>query len=147
MDKFDLYRDIASRTGGDVYVGVAHIGALHILEELPVEVVLKCMLAFGERAQRQLKLTELSHSNGLRKNFAKLYNFLLITNFSTKNRRNRSFTPIRGLPDGRRVASEEGTEEAQGAPDAASGEGAGGPQEETMERRGLGGEGSGEKRG
>ena len=22
MDKFDLYRDIASRTGGDVYVGV-----------------------------------------------------------------------------------------------------------------------------
>ena len=22
MDKFDLYRDIASRTGGDIYVGV-----------------------------------------------------------------------------------------------------------------------------
>ena len=22
MDKFDLYRDIATRTGGDVYVGV-----------------------------------------------------------------------------------------------------------------------------
>lgn len=58
-----------------VEIGIAHIGALHVLEELLVKMILKSMLALGEASQGQFELTELSHSYSLRKNCAKVYIF------------------------------------------------------------------------
>ena len=58
-----------------VHVRVADVGALHIVEELLVEVVLKLMRTLREALERQVELTELSHSLSQLKNCAKLGNF------------------------------------------------------------------------
>ena len=45
MDKFDLYRDIASRTGGDIYVGV--VGPVRTGKSTLIKQVMQQMVVDG----------------------------------------------------------------------------------------------------
>ena len=54
MDKFDLYRDIASRTGGDVYVGVVgpvRTGKSTILKQIMQKFIVDGIENDDERAR------------------------------------------------------------------------------------------------